>query len=292
MEGGRQVKLPGYKRMFSGYLKGVGIEIGALDHPMIVPQGTKVLYVDRLDKDALRHQYPELKKAEIVDVDVVASIATLDSAFPPNSLDFVIANHIIEHVDDPLGALIQFHQVLRVGGVLHLAVPDKRATFDRDRPRTPLSHCILDHEVSNEFQREKRDILHYQEWVAKVPQYYPKQQRDYQSNLEELWKDRYCIHLHVWEPNDWPEIINYLNQIDYPYLLLDYSNVFCPEQRNEFVLILRKEKVPVQPLQNTLREKGPIRWYITRLFIRLFVRPLKPFLRPLIHILLRRREER
>ncbi len=268
--------------MLSGYLKGVGIEIGALDQPMTVPKGTKVLHVDRLDKAALYRQYPELKKAEIADVDVVASIETLDSAFQPNSLDFVIANHIIEHVNDPLGALIQVHRILREGGVLHLAVPDRRATFDRGRPRTTLSHCISDHEVSSELQREKRDFLHYEEWVAKVPQYCPEEQRDYQSNLEQLWKDRYPIHFHVWEPDDWPEIINYLNEIDYPYRLLDHSNVFCPEQRNEFVLILRKEKVRVQPLQNILGEKGPIKWYITRLFIRLFVRPLKPFLRPFI----------
>jgi len=269
------------ERIFSGYLQGSGIEIGALDHPMIVPQGTNVLYVDHLDKDSLRRHYPELKNVEIVDVDIVANIDRLDSAFPPNSLDFIILNHIIEHVDDPLGALIQFHKVLRIGGCLHLAVPDKRATFDRDRPRTLLSHCILDHEVSNELEREKRKMLHYKEWVAKVPQYYPKQQRDYQGNLEQLWEDRYCIHLHVWEPNDWPEIINYLNQINCPYSLLDYSNVFCPELRNEFVLILRKEEISVRPLQNTLTEKGPLRWYIARICIRLFIRPLKFFLRPL-----------
>jgi SAM-dependent methyltransferase len=280
------------EKLFSNYLNGAGVEIGALDNPMKVPYGAKVLYVDHLNKCSLRKHYPEMKHVDIVDVDVVASVETLDSTFPLESLDFVIANHIIEHLSDPLGALKQFHRVLRVGGILHLAVPDRRATFDRDRPRTLLSHCIQDHEVSSEMQRAERDILHYKEWVAKVPKYYSREQRDYQSNFGQLWEDRYSIHLHVWEPNDWPEIINYLGKINHPYSLLDFSNVFCSEQRNEFVIILRKEDISVQPIQNTLPEKGPFRWYFTRTLIRIFIRPLKPFLRPIIHSWLRRQNGR
>jgi predicted SAM-dependent methyltransferase len=38
--------------------------------------------------------------------------------------DLVIANHFLEHYEDPLGALGIMIRVLRPGGVLYLAVPD------------------------------------------------------------------------------------------------------------------------------------------------------------------------
>ncbi len=50
------------------------------------------------------------------------------------SVDFVVANHFIEHCRDPIGALTTLLRVVRPGGVVFMAVPDKRQTFDRARP--------------------------------------------------------------------------------------------------------------------------------------------------------------
>jgi predicted SAM-dependent methyltransferase len=47
------------------------------------------------------------------------------------SQDFIIANHVFEHLDNPLKALIEWHRVLKGGGILFLTVPDKRRTFDK-----------------------------------------------------------------------------------------------------------------------------------------------------------------
>jgi hypothetical protein len=45
----------------------------------------------------------------------------------------------------PTVALGNMIRVLRPGGVLYLAVPDKRYTFDADRPVTPTDHLLRDH---------------------------------------------------------------------------------------------------------------------------------------------------
>jgi hypothetical protein len=123
-------------------------------------------------------------------------------------------------------------------------------------------------EDNNNPESEARLFQHYHEWVKMVPQYLPaetpKEHIDYCADLDRLWADRYSIHLHVWEPNDWPAIINYLNQNGCPFQLVDYSYVFAPEDRNEFVLILRKEPVPVPLLPDRLPEKGPLRWFAAR----------------------------
>ncbi|HWF26116.1 MAG TPA: methyltransferase domain-containing protein [Solirubrobacteraceae bacterium] len=125
------------------YLVGDGIEIGALTLPLRVPARVRVRvrYVDRMSRaDLLRHDGPELAAsgldpASIPEIDVVDRAETLAS-FADQSLDFVIANHVLEHVEDPIGALENLLRVIRPGGILFLILPDARHTFDARRPRT------------------------------------------------------------------------------------------------------------------------------------------------------------
>lgn len=56
------------RRSFTHYLRGQGIEIGALDSPLeIAHDMAKVQFVDYKSTEALRKQYPTLNN--IVDVD-------------------------------------------------------------------------------------------------------------------------------------------------------------------------------------------------------------------------------
>src|SRR3977135_908065 len=99
-------------RLARRHLSGSGLEIGALHCPLRVPPGVTVRYVDRLDRDALRRQYPELTTQELVEVDVVDDGERLGSQADA-SADFIIANHFIEHTEDPLGTLASHLRVLR-----------------------------------------------------------------------------------------------------------------------------------------------------------------------------------
>src|SRR2546421_7775018 len=64
----RHMKL-GRELIAETFLKGEGIEIGALHNPLLVPNSAKVKYVDRLSVADLRRQYPELDSQQLVDVD-------------------------------------------------------------------------------------------------------------------------------------------------------------------------------------------------------------------------------
>ena len=59
--------------------------------------------------------------------------------------DWVIASHLIEHVPDLIGFIIQCEEILRADGVLSLVIPDKRYCFDHYRPITGISKVIDSH---------------------------------------------------------------------------------------------------------------------------------------------------
>jgi hypothetical protein len=78
------------------YISGHGIEIGAAQLPVRLPAKASVKYVDVFTADELREAFPLYKKLRIVDIDVVDDGEKLDK-FKDNSLDFIIANHFLEH---------------------------------------------------------------------------------------------------------------------------------------------------------------------------------------------------
>ena len=53
------------------YIKGTGLEIGALHNPLKVPSGATVHYVDRMPVAELRRQYPELASYDLVEADII-----------------------------------------------------------------------------------------------------------------------------------------------------------------------------------------------------------------------------
>ena len=136
------MKLTEKRLRSSRWLRGRGIEIGALHNPMPLPDGVEVTYVDRLPVDDLRRQHPGLAEAALVPVDLVCEAEEL-SSIPDESQDFVVANQLLEYLDDPLRGLSEMARVLKTGGILHLALSDPRARLaprasaraSGDRPR-------------------------------------------------------------------------------------------------------------------------------------------------------------
>ena len=59
--------------------------------------------------------YPKSSEVEKIDM--------LDIPYKSESFDFVIANHVLEHVADDLTALTELHRVMKVGGLAILQTP-------------------------------------------------------------------------------------------------------------------------------------------------------------------------
>lgn len=56
--------------------------------------------------------------------------------------DYVIASHVLEHAPDLIGWLQYIAEVLHPGGILALAIPDMRYTFDCQRNPTTIADAL------------------------------------------------------------------------------------------------------------------------------------------------------
>jgi len=183
------------------YLKGDGIEVGALHNPLPLPKQARVRYVDRMSVADLRRQYPELETTPLVEPDIVDDGEKL-TRFADASLDFVIANHFLEHCEDPIATLKSFGRVLKPGGILYLAVPDKRYTWDVDRPTTTIEHLVADHEQGPAVSRSEhfREFAGAMHKLAGVPMY--EKTLHLLTDPAHLERVNYSIHFHVWNHSE------------------------------------------------------------------------------------------
>lgn len=126
------------------WLTGEGIEIGALHNPVKVKNGVSIKYLDYKTKQENQARYPELKGIDIVETDIVDDGFIL-SKVSDQSLDFIVANHALEHTPDPYGTLLKWKSKLKHSGLLYFAVPIAEKCYDVGRPITTLAHLLEDH---------------------------------------------------------------------------------------------------------------------------------------------------
>lgn len=126
----------------------VGLEIGALDRPIVSKRHGDVRYVDHAASDELRTKYggtpaPLLYPERIVDVDYVWSGGDLaDKIEPDMKFDYCLAVHVMEHVANPIGWLQKIAAVLKPGGIIALVLPSQARSFDYRRSFTTPSEMI------------------------------------------------------------------------------------------------------------------------------------------------------
>lgn len=218
------------------YIKGQGIEVGALHRPLaltgLAVSGIK--YVDYMTEDQLKNRYPELGALPLVPVDIVDDgevLGKIENA----SLDFIIGNHFIEHTRNPIGTLLCWVAKLKPGGVIFLAVPDKRFTFDRDRELTPLAHLITDH-AATPAQRAQLDRPHFKEWATFVDKLPPA---ELDTRADFLMEINYSIHFHTFMLQSFLDIIHYMRtELRAPFVLTACTDVV--PGGNEFLLVLTR----------------------------------------------------
>lgn len=122
-----------------------GLEIGALCRPIVAPHTGPIRYVDHCTTAELREKYAEDPTVDcdaIVDVSYVWGGQSLRELVGDERFDYIIASHVIEHVPDLIGWLKELASVLKPGGILALAIPDKRWCFDCRRENSGIADLL------------------------------------------------------------------------------------------------------------------------------------------------------
>lgn len=219
-----------YREFFATrYIQGQGIEIGALHSPLKVPAGVKVRYVDRMTVPELKRQYRELASANLVQVDIVADGELLETV-ADGSQDFVIASHFIEHCQDPIRAIGNMLRVLKPAGIVYMIVPDKRHSFDLDRPVTTFAHLLRDYQEGPKWSKYQ----HFQEWVECVD--HITDPEEVTHRVKRLLDLDYSIHFHVWTAIDFLDFLICLKH----FLNFSFEIETVFENGPELITVFRK----------------------------------------------------
>ncbi|HEY6538461.1 MAG TPA: class I SAM-dependent methyltransferase, partial [Candidatus Dormibacteraeota bacterium] len=185
-----------------------------------------------------------LDPAALVPVSIIGDAHDL-GALADESVDFVIANHVIEHLDDPIRGLQEMLRVIRVGGLLFLAVPDPRATFDIDRELTTVDHVV------DEFRHGTASTRHghFVEWVVKS-EAAGDQDDDGQAAVRAervrlLMEMDYSIHFHVWRPDTFLAFtLAAMSEARLEFEPIDFQP--CRPGDNEYIFVFMKGTAGLQ----------------------------------------------
>ncbi|CDW92756.1 MULTISPECIES: class I SAM-dependent methyltransferase [unclassified Thiomonas] len=261
----------------------LGLEIAPWHSP-ITPKkdGWNCLSVDIFDTDILRtrSQNDENLDPKLVEniepVDIVGSASELETLISARGqmgqFDYIISSHNFEHLPNPIKFLQACGKVLKVGGMLSMAIPDRRGTFDYFRPvsqmadwlrayhqnqQQPDPYQIFAHHAVN--ARYQGNIVFPQNIDPRGALANTKLRAHYAAlqQQENQWKDDYAdVHCSVFVPASF-----YLLMIELQYLGLSPLGVIqiTPTGGAEFFVHLKNIGVQLQideekfhQLRNTL----------------------------------------
>lgn len=165
------------------------------------------------------------------------------SGIENNKYDFILSCHSIEHIANPIKALMEWKRVLKNNGVMLIIVPHKDGTFDRKRPITTLEHLISDY--NNETTED--DETHFSEVISLHDMNLDPGSTIIDSFIERTRNnsENRCIHHHVFNT---PLLIDL---IDYCGFKIDEISFFNP-----FHIILFASKPNDKPENSLWKQKN------------------------------------
>jgi hypothetical protein len=220
-------------------LHGRGVEFGPGCHPLKPgPCVTSIRYCDAFDRAGYAALFPEVGSAsdhfpDPIDFRIQFDREPFVDLIGRESLNFVVANHLLEHLVNPVRFLEQCYHVLAPGGLLYLGLPDKRRIFDRFRRRTTLADLLARFEagVTDVTEEQVAEYINQVEWPTVPARVGDPAQREWLQ-----WHAQRSVHVNVWVLDDIIELLLHLGR-DRGMVWALHDGVIGG---GEFLLLLRK----------------------------------------------------
>lgn len=127
-------------------------------------------------------------------------------AFKDELYSGLISSHCLEHVSNPIKALLEWKRVIQKGGYILIIVPNKHKTFDHKRDYTTFEHILSDFE--NNVKED--DLTHFDEIMKLHDRNKDKGSAgiDFEARSKDNLKNR-CLHHHVFNDDLIIKMANY-----------------------------------------------------------------------------------
>lgn len=219
----------------SRYIRGTGYEIGAQNSPLKSDNADKTIYIDYLSRQDSSRKY-NIPENECVEVDIIADATRLD-AIPSSSASFIIANHVLEHCPDPIGAMKGWLRILESKGILFLTLPNYKSNeFDFEKLPAPLSHFVQDHDKSIKGQDITTEHIH--EHIQIIDGIAPDDASRFNQRYKAIIDSNLHTHYHVFDRNN---VIDLLREVHHHTPIGVLNNLTFP---NSIELLFIIQKLP------------------------------------------------
>jgi SAM-dependent methyltransferase len=232
-----------------------GLEIGALDKPLVTRDMGPVEHVDYATREALARIHaanPDVRTEALAEVDHIWGDKTLlEIVGGQRAYGYVLASHVIEHVPDLLGWLQEIAAVLADGGVAVFVVPDKRYTFDMHR-RTSVAAELVDAYVRRLRRPDPRQLFdcfynfHHpatganRHGAPKTEASMTREAREVLAACRDVLANGVYIDAHCWvfTPRSMAEALDLASRLD--LLPFEVARLEPEPSSGEFLLVLRR----------------------------------------------------
>lgn len=152
---------------------------------------------------------------------MIIADATDLSTIPDGSYDFVLSSNNLEHIANPMKAVKEFYRILRRGGILLVAVPNKEVTFDHNRKYTTFEHILKDYQnnTGEDDMSHLPEIIKYHDYDMDTA---CGGAEAFMARAERNIENR-CLHHHVFDKECLNSLLLYFN-IEVLGLAKVYSN--------------------------------------------------------------------
>ncbi len=228
------------------YLSGDGIEIGAQFRPIqITNNKANVKYVDRISREKTSEIYG-LPVDSLIEPDYCLEADNLH-IFPNNSLDFIVANHVLEHTEDPIGTLVEWFRVVKEQGTLFITAPNYRSNeYDFRRKPVNLEHLISDYYNPSPSKKQQDKVEHWREFITNVMDL-TEDEPKFEKTLKDYIHRDERTHFHVYDLKLLEQILNCIHNT--LRIRIRVINTFYLGYSFEILMVLQKSNSHSKPPQ-------------------------------------------
>jgi SAM-dependent methyltransferase len=219
-----------------------GLEIGACDLPTVTKEVGKCEFADFRSAEEIVHLW-NLPREAVMPVKYILQRDSKVHLQIDKKFDFVVLCHVIEHIPNVISYILDLHNLLKPGGLIIIACPDKRRTFDASRPSTTIEHLLDDYynncnypslEHILEFSKVASDDLR-QKSIESPKEFYGWGCDNFESGLADA-------HCHVWTDGEFFTQIKYLIDGDIIEGLKIVDKQYNNGAYNEFLIALKSSE--------------------------------------------------